>query len=86
MPGTLGWALPTIPYRLAARGLNDDQGLLTPYFQIAVANGLTEVNAISPYHETLQSFFKPQFGVETVVLVGIQKTGRQPTNEFIRND
>jgi hypothetical protein len=24
----VGWALPTIPYRLAARGPNDDQGRL----------------------------------------------------------
>ncbi len=36
---------------------SDEWAVLTPYFQIAVANGLTGVNAISPYHETLRSFF-----------------------------
>lgn len=35
----------------------DDWAVLTPYFQIAVANDLRDTNSISPYHETLRSFY-----------------------------
>lgn len=54
------------------RGIRSDEWfVLTPYFQIAVANGLKGVNMMSPYQEVLRSFqplpildwsllFKPQ--------------------------
>jgi hypothetical protein len=35
----------------------DDWAVLTPYFQIAVANDLRDTDEISPYHEPLRSFF-----------------------------
>lgn len=35
---------------------SDEWIVLTPYFQIAVANGLDVVNKLSPYQETLRSF------------------------------
>jgi hypothetical protein len=35
----------------------DDWAVLTPYFQIAVANDLGDTDEISPYHEPLRSFF-----------------------------
>jgi hypothetical protein len=35
----------------------DESSVLTPYFQIAVQNGLGERNATSPYHESLRSFY-----------------------------
>lgn len=35
---------------------SDEWMVLTPYFQIAVANGFGGVNQLSPYHELLRSF------------------------------
>ncbi len=35
---------------------SDEWMVYTPYVQIAVANGFADVNAHSPYHETLRSF------------------------------
>jgi hypothetical protein len=36
---------------------SDEWAVLTPYFQIAVASGLGEQNATSPYHEPLRTFY-----------------------------
>ncbi|MDO4905649.1 MAG: hypothetical protein Q4A16_08900 [Lautropia sp.] len=35
---------------------SDEWIVLTPYFQIAVANGLAEINQLSPYQESLRTF------------------------------
>ncbi len=46
---------PTLGSAREVRG--DEWAVLTPYFQIAVQNRLGERNAISPYHESLRSFY-----------------------------
>jgi hypothetical protein len=46
---------PTLGSAREVRG--DEWAVLTPYFQIAVQNGLGERDATSPYHESLRSFY-----------------------------
>jgi hypothetical protein len=46
---------PTLGRAREVRG--DEWAVLTPYFQIAVQNGLGERNSTSPYHESLRSFY-----------------------------